>query len=92
MQTSDTSEKGLEIIIEKHLIEQNGYRQSYSVDYDRDLCINKKLLFEFIRETQPVAYNIILKRREEKFVKRLTNQIRQKGIIEILCNGLSVSK
>ena len=92
MQTSDTSEKGLETIIEKHLIEQNGYRQSYRVDYDRDLCINKKLLFEFIKETQPVAYNIILKRREEKFVKRLTNQIRQKGIIEILCNGLSVSK
>ena len=50
MQTSDTSEKGLETIIEKYLIEQNGYRQSYRADYDRDLCINKKLLFEFQNE------------------------------------------
>lgn len=88
MQTSDTSEKGLETIIEKHLIENNGYRQSYSADYDRDLCINKKLIFEFIKETQPVAYDIILKRGEEKFVNRLTDQIRQKGIIEILRNGV----
>ena len=92
MQTSDTSEKGLETIIEKHLIEQNGYRQSYRADYDRDLCINKQLLFEFIKETQPVAYDTILKRGEEKFVKRLTDQIRQKGIIKIFYNGLSVSK
>ncbi len=88
MQTTDTSEKGLETIIEKHLIENNGYRQSYSTDYDRDLCVNKKLLFEFIKETQPLAYNTILKRGEEKFLKRVTDQIRQKGIIEILRNGI----
>lgn len=85
---TDTSEKGLETIIEKHLIEQNGYRPSYSTDYDKDFCINKKWLFEFIEATQPLDYATILKRGEEKFVKRLTDQIRQKGIIQILRKGI----
>ncbi|WP_340077625.1 type I restriction endonuclease subunit R [Leptobacterium sp. I13] len=88
MHTSDTSEKGLETIIEKHLIDHNGYKPSYSADYDRDLCINKKLLFQFLADTQPNAYETILKRGEHKFIKRLTDQIRQKGIIEILRNGV----
>ncbi len=88
MQTSKTSEKDLETIIEKHLIEQNGYKPSYSADYDRDLCINKRLLFEFLAATQPNPYGTILKRGEQKFIKRLTEQIRQKGIIEILRNGV----
>jgi type I restriction enzyme R subunit len=88
MQTSDTSEKGLETIIEKHLMEHNGFVQSYSADYDRELCINKKHFFQFLQETQPNAYDTILKRGEDKFLKRLSDQIKQKGIIEILRNGV----
>lgn len=88
MHSTDTSEKGLETIIEKHLIESNDYQQSYSSDYNRDLCINDKLLFNFIKETQPDSYKTILKRGEEKFIKRLSDQIRKKGIIEILRNGI----
>jgi type I restriction enzyme R subunit len=88
MQTSDTSEKGLETIIEKYLIEHNGYIQSYSADYDRDLCINKKMLFAFLQETQPDAFDTITKRGQDKFVKRLSEQIKQKGIIEILRKGI----
>ena len=41
--TTDTTEKGLEIIIEKSLLEESSYRQAYSTDYDRDLCLNKRL-------------------------------------------------
>ena len=88
MQTPDTSEKGLESIIEEHLIKNNGYRQSYSTNYDRDPCINKKLLFEFLEATQSSAYDTILKRGEHKFIKRLEDQIREKGIIKILRNGV----
>lgn len=88
MHTTDTSEKGLETIIEKHLINQNGFIASYSADYDRDLCINEKLLFEFLAATQPNAHDTIIKRGKDKFLKRLSDQIRQKGIIEILRNGV----
>jgi type I restriction enzyme, R subunit len=86
--STDTSEKGLETIIEKHLTEVCGYRQSYSADYDRDLCINKRLLFEFIKQTQPSAYDTIVKRGEDKFIKRLAEQIKAKGIIELLRKGI----
>jgi type I restriction enzyme, R subunit len=88
MKPTDTSEKGLETIIEKWLVEQCHYRQSYSTDYDRDLCFNKRLLFEFIKETQPVAFDTIQKRGEEKFIKRLAEQIRQRGIIDVLRKGV----
>ncbi|WP_268225705.1 type I restriction endonuclease subunit R [Sinomicrobium oceani] len=88
MHTTDTSEKGLETIIEKHLINHNGFIASYSADYDRDLCINEKLLFEFLAATQPSAHDIIIKRGKDKFLKRLSDQIRHKGIIEILRNGV----
>lgn len=85
---ANTSEKGLETIIEKHLVEVCGYRQSFSADYDRDLCINKPLLFEFIKQTQPTVYDTIVKRGEDKFIKRLAEQIKAKGIIEILRKGV----
>lgn len=86
--STDTSEKGLETIIEKHLVEMCGYSQSYSADYERDLCINKRLLFEFIKQTQPAAYDTIVKRGEEKFIKRLADQIKTKGVIELLRKGI----
>ncbi len=85
---TDTSEKGLEIIIERCLVQDSLYRQSYSPDYDRDLCLNKKLLFEFIKETQPEAFETIVKRGEDKFLKRLAEQIRQRGIIDVLRKGI----
>ena len=86
--TSDTTEKGLEVIIEKSLLEESRYRQAYSTDYDRDLCFNKRLLFEFIKETQPIAFETIVKRGEDKFLKRLTEQVKQRGIIDVLRKGI----
>ena len=86
--STDTSEKGLENIIEKWLLEDSHYRQSTSSDYDRDLCLNKRLLFEFIKETQPQAYETIQKRGEEKFTKRLVEQIKQRGTIDVLRKGV----
>ena len=88
MKPTDTSEKGLEIIIEKWLVDECQYRHSYSADYDRDLCFNKRLLFEFIKETQPTAFDTIQKRGEEKFIKRLAEQIKQRGIIDVLRKGV----
>ncbi len=86
--TSDTTEKGLEVIIEKYLVEISSFRQAFSTDYDRDLSLNKHLLFKFIKETQPMAYEIIVKRGEDKFLKRLTEQVKQRGIIDVLRKGV----
>jgi type I restriction enzyme R subunit len=88
LQTSDTSEKGLEAIIEKHLAEEASYRRAYSNEYDRDICINRRQLFEFLKETQPEKYEIILKRGEDSFLKRLAEQLRKRGIIDVLRKGI----
>src|SRR3954467_8962907 len=88
LHATDTSEKGLENVIEKSLLNEAGYRQSYPTDYDRDLCLNRRLLFEFIKETQPDSFNTILKRGEDKFLKRLSDQIKGRGIIDVLRSGV----
>ncbi len=88
MKTSDTSEKGFEAIIEKHLTAHNGYRKSDGTDYDKGACIDKKLLFEFLKETQPKAFHAIGKSGEGKFIKRLTDQIKEKGTLDVLLNGV----
>lgn len=72
--STDTSEKGLESLIEKSLVAEQAFRVSYPTDYDRDLCLNKKILFEFLQNTQPDAWDTIQKRGEEKFLKRLAEQ------------------
>lgn len=87
--TSDTSEKGLEDIIEGFLISKSSsYFPCFSTDYNKELCLIPKLLFEFIKETQPEAYDKIQKRGVEKFLKRISSQIKQKGIIDVLRKGV----
>jgi type I restriction enzyme R subunit len=86
--STDTSEKGLETLIEKSLVEEQGFRISYPTDYDRDLCMNKNLLLEFLQSTQPDTWDTIQKRGEEKFLKRLAEQIKQRGIIDVLRKGI----
>jgi len=89
MRTTDTSEKGLEALIEEYLCsEQAGYERAYSNEFDRGLCINKKHLFRFLQETQPEKHEKILKRGEAKFLKRLSEQVRKRGVIDVLRKGV----
>ncbi len=89
---SDTSEKGLEALIERHLLAENGYEQSVQVNYDRLHCLDKEKLFRFLEETQPVEHAKLALGKggpaEEKFLKRLSEQIRMRGIIDLLRRGM----
>jgi type I restriction enzyme R subunit len=86
---TDTSEKGLEALIEAHLCSPAvGYEQAFSADYDRTLCINPKQLFRFLEVTQAEKLATIRKRGEEKFLKRLSAQIQKRGIIDVLRKGV----
>ncbi len=80
MKTTDTTERGLETLIEKHLCtEEVGYTQAFSTDYDRTLCLNTKQLFSFLEATQPDKLATIRKRGEDKFLKRLSDQIKKRA-------------
>ncbi len=85
---TDTSEKNLETIIVDSLVSEAGYIQTTSPDYDRDLCLYPQILWQFLQKTQPAAYAKIQQRGGEKFLRRLSDQIRQRGIIDVLRNGV----
>ncbi len=87
-QKTDTSEKGLEAIIEAYLCEQASYQHAFSTEYDRTLCINKEHLIKFLETTQPEKLQVLQKRGIDKFFKRLSDQIKKKGIIELLRKGI----
>lgn len=53
MKPTDTSEKGLESIIVTSLVEQGGYVQGDSQDYDREHAVDLAKLMQFIIATQP---------------------------------------
>ena len=53
MNTTDTSEGGLEALIVRHLVEANGYEQGANVDYDKEYAIDEVRLWRFLKATQP---------------------------------------
>ncbi|MGI2902226.1 type I restriction endonuclease subunit R [Tolypothrix sp. VBCCA 56010] len=95
MSPTDTSEKGLETLIETSLL-TSGYIKGESSNYNRTYCIDKTQLLQFLRTTQPTQiskletnYNT---RFEEKLFQRISDQIKTKGIIEILRNGIKAGE
>ncbi len=89
--TTNISEEGLESLIEDYLVNQNGYIQRHYQSYDRELCLDPELVLRFLVETQAKKLNRIKRtlgdRFQRLFFKRLTSQIKSKGIIEVLRKG-----
>ena len=88
MQTTDMSEKGLESLIEKSLLEEAHYEKGFSKDYDKTHAIDVVKLLEFLKKTQPeIVEKYNLEQDEidrEKFLSALQSKIEKKGIVETL--------
>ena len=50
MQTTDMSEKGLESLIEKSLLNEAHYEKGFSKDYNKDHAIDTVKLLAFLKE------------------------------------------
>ncbi|STP12960.1 Type I restriction-modification system,restriction subunit R [Helicobacter mustelae] len=94
------TEKDLESFIENHLITQNGYTKARDVDYDKSLCLDCGLLLRFLKETQGERLRELQKRiganYEDTLLKRISSQIKEKGILKALrssceANGVKFS-
>ncbi|MCC2251891.1 DEAD/DEAH box helicase family protein [Virgibacillus sp. AGTR] len=87
---TDMSERGIEEIIELHLNE-NGYVTRTYINYDPHYCIDKELLMQFLITTQSEAIKVLKNRHgvyfEQRFFKRISDQIRKKGIVKVLRDG-----
>lgn len=97
--TTDTSEKGLESLIEAYLIDTLGERpeatrwlRRTSQDFNREYCLDEAMVRTFLESTQrdkvvrTRIYDSPLNTR--KFLERLRTQITQRGIVDVMRHGM----
>ena len=88
---TDTTEKGLENIIENWLVNKNNYVKGYSDKYNVDYALDCGQVEAFLVSTQPEkvkSSGIFGSGHEQhKFFERLKNDITKRGIIDVLRKG-----
>lgn len=90
---SNLRESGFEEHIEQCLVSgQNYLSRSSREHYDKALCIDPELVMRFIAETQPKEWAKLAEhhgeRLQEKFFKRLDEEIQARGLLDVLRNGV----
>lgn len=92
MSTTDTSEKGLETLIVKSLVNEAGYVQGSNDDYSREHVVDLAKMREFLEATQPkVAEALALDEecpKRTQFLHRLDAEIAKRGVIDVLRKGV----
>ncbi|MCB0000152.1 MAG: hypothetical protein KDE56_30520, partial [Anaerolineales bacterium] len=84
--STDTSEKGLEALITEYLVNQNQYILGTPQDFDKAYCLDKVQLLAFLEATQADTLTKIPY--QAKLLQRISDQIRDKGIVELLRKGI----
>lgn len=88
---TDTSEKGLETLIEKYLLEQNGYFRGMPSDYSTDYALDCDKLEAFLWDTQEdkvqKAVDFKNPHIRHSFFDRLKNEITKRGVIDVIRKG-----
>jgi len=84
-------EQDFEEHITEHL-QECGYHNLYSDDYDRDLCLIPNEAIKFIQSTQPKEYEKLEKQygadTPNKLLYRLQEEISRKGTLHVLRKGI----
>ena len=92
MVTTDTSEKGLESLIVRSLIDEADYASGHPKDYDRDYGIDLTKLLAFLNATQPETVGMLGidadGPKRLTFLHRLQGEIAKRGVIDVLRNGV----
>jgi len=87
-----TKEINFEDAIEKHLVEKEGYIKGDNDNFDRIYALDRILLFEFIKATQPKEWeklsNIHKNKIEDNFLHRLDQELSNRGMLDVLRNGI----
>ena len=91
---TNTRENGLEALIVKYLVEQNGYEEGNNADYNKEYAIDETRLFHFLQDTQPTQMSKLgvfqSEQKKRQFLNRLQGEITKRGIIDVLRNGIKV--
>ena len=90
--TADTSERGLEALIARSLIDEGGYVAGDPRDYDRDHAVDTAQLLAFLNATQPEAVETLGIGADGparlRFLHRLRDEIDKRGVVDVLRKGV----
>ena len=92
MKHTDTTEAGLETLITDQLVALHGYELGTPADFDRQYALDWPRLLRFLEATQPklVAQLNLAEEGPDrtKFLDRLSAQLTQRGVVDVLRHGL----
>jgi len=87
-------EEVLEVHLCHALVNQQGYRPRRPEDYDRVAALDKTLVIEFVKTTQPDEWAKLESHygpsAEAEFFKQLGQGLKQRGTLDVLRNGLKL--
>ena len=90
---TNTKEKGFEDFIEEYLIKNNGYVERKPSAYDKALCFDTELVLEFIKTSQAKEWQKLVDQHgvdvDKRFLNRLDEEIKARGVLDVLRTGLS---
>lgn len=88
----NTSERKFEEEIENCLLSFGGYVKGSSSDFDKDYAVDRVKLFEFLKSSQSKEWDKLEAKysgnAEEGFLKRLAKELKSRGMIDLLRNGI----
>lgn len=94
MEFTNTKENGLETLIVRWLVDQNGYEAGTNADYNKEYAIDETRLFRFLQDTQPTQMEKLgvfySDQKKGQFLNRLQGELAKRGIIDVLRNGIKV--
>ncbi len=87
------TEATFEAAIEKSLLENGGYINGYSDDYDAHLGLFPKYIIEFLSESQPKEWDKITNIHKAdvgtKVIQRLVRELELRGTLDVIRNGFT---
>ncbi|QHA90169.1 DEAD/DEAH box helicase family protein [Bacillus sp. N1-1] len=91
--TPDTlKEREFQAVIKEYLITNHAYLEGKNQDYNRQYAIDENRLFAFLEDTQPKAVakltEIYKGQARNKILSRLDTELRRRGMIDVLRNGI----
>ena len=90
---SITNENAFEEAIEHSLLENGGYIKGDNENYNRELAMDTSVLFKFIKNTQQEQWDKLASihgnETENKFLYRLNQELDNRGMLDVLRNGIT---
>jgi type I restriction enzyme, R subunit len=90
---SQITEKAFEDAIIHHLSNSSGYQLGDPANFSKDLALDKTVLLEFVRASQPQAWQKLAAIHgltvESKFIQRLYQELEFRGMLDVLRYGIT---